>query len=109
MLEAAVANLNTFGRVAVCGVISEYTENERRPGPDMLEVIYKRITIQGFLAADHMHLFPEFISTISDHLHDGRMHALEDVSEGLESIPSAFAGLFRGDNIGKKLVRISDD
>ncbi|RWR97935.1 2-alkenal reductase NADP+-dependent-like protein [Cinnamomum micranthum f. kanehirae] len=109
MQEAAVANMNAFGRVAVCGVISEYTDQAKRFGPDMLDVVYKRITIQGFLAADHMHVFPDFISTTSDHLRQGQMHALEDISEGLESIPSAFAGLFRGDNVGKKLVRVSED
>lgn len=109
MQEAAVANMNAFGRVAVCGVISEYTDQAKRFSPDMLDVVYKRITIQGFLAADHMHVFPDFISATSDHLRQGQMHALEDISEGLESIPSAFAGLFRGDNVGKKLVRVSED
>eukprot|EP00268_Persea_americana_P039369 TRINITY_DN38977_c0_g1_i2.p1 TRINITY_DN38977_c0_g1~~TRINITY_DN38977_c0_g1_i2.p1 ORF type:complete len:347 (-),score=67.34 TRINITY_DN38977_c0_g1_i2:362-1402(-) len=109
MQEAAVANMNAFGRVAVCGVISEYTDQAKRFSPDMLDVVYKRITIQGFLAADHMHVFPDFISATFDHLRQGHMHALEDISEGLESIPSAFAGLFRGDNVGKKLVRVSED
>ncbi|XP_077218524.1 2-alkenal reductase (NADP(+)-dependent)-like [Tasmannia lanceolata] len=110
MQEAAVANMNAFGRVAVCGVISEYlSTNEKRAAPDMLLVVYKRITIQGFLAGDYMDEFANFISTTSDHLRHNRIHVVEDISQGLESIPSAFAGLFRGDNVGKKLVQITQD
>jgi NADPH-dependent curcumin reductase CurA len=108
MQEAAVANMNAFGRVAVCGVISEYTDAGKRAAPDMIDVVYKRITIRGFLGADFMNVFADFISTTSDHLRTGNMQAVEDITPGLENIPSAFIGLFRGDNIGKKIVKIAD-
>ncbi|XP_042973124.1 2-alkenal reductase (NADP(+)-dependent)-like [Carya illinoinensis] len=108
MLEAAVANVNNFGRVAVCGVISEYTSG-KRAAPDMLDVVYKRITIRGFLAADYMNVYSDFISTTSDHLCTGNMQALEDITPGVENIPSAFIGLFSGDNVGKKIVKIADE
>ncbi|XP_073066945.1 NADPH-dependent oxidoreductase 2-alkenal reductase-like [Primulina eburnea] len=109
MLEAAVANMNTFGRVAVCGVISEYTGGGKRAAPDMLDVVYKRITIQGFLAADFLKCYSDFITTTAEHLRTGKMQALCDISSGVESIPSAFIGLFSGGNIGKKMVQIADD
>ncbi|KAJ0495930.1 putative oxidoreductase [Helianthus annuus] len=109
MLEAAISNMNLYGRVALCGVISEYTNVGKRASPNMLNVIYKRITIQGFLSGDYMHLFPEFISTTVEHLRMGKMHVLEDISIGLESVPTAFVGLFRGYNVGKKIVQVSDD
>lgn len=101
--------MNTFGRVAVCGVIPEYIDSEKKAAPDVLDVIYKRIKIQGFLAGDHIGLFQDFISTTSDHLRSGKLCALEDISDGLDSIPFAFAGLFRGDNIGKKIVKIAEE
>eukprot|EP00262_Sarcandra_glabra_P005972 TRINITY_DN17947_c0_g1_i1.p1 TRINITY_DN17947_c0_g1~~TRINITY_DN17947_c0_g1_i1.p1 ORF type:complete len:348 (-),score=60.28 TRINITY_DN17947_c0_g1_i1:1380-2423(-) len=109
MLEAAVANMNNFGRVAMCGVISEYTDPGRRAAPNMIDVVYKRITIQGFLTIDNMHLFSDFTYLTSDHIRHGQMLVLEDISQGLESFPSAFAGLFRGDNVGKKIVQITDE
>ncbi|KAK3436617.1 hypothetical protein EUGRSUZ_C01168 [Eucalyptus grandis] len=109
MLEAAVANMNTYGRVAVCGATSEYTDPGKRAAPNMLDVIYKRIKIQGFLAWDHMDVFEDFISTTGNCLRSGQMHPLEDFSNGVETIPSAFVGLFRGDNIGKKMVKITED
>ncbi|XP_065049953.1 2-alkenal reductase (NADP(+)-dependent)-like [Musa acuminata AAA Group] len=107
MLDAAVANINLFGRVALCGAISEYTDAGKRAALDMVDVIYKRITLRGFLALDHLNLYAGFISSTSDHLRHGRMRAVEDISTGLESVPSAFAGLFRGDNVGKKLVQLT--
>ncbi|KAK1282959.1 NADP-dependent alkenal double bond reductase P1 [Acorus calamus] len=70
MLEEVVANMNAFGRVALCGngVISEYTDKGRKAAPDMLDVVYKRISIDGFLVVDHMHTFGEFMSITSEHL-----------------------------------------
>ncbi|KAM0037201.1 putative oxidoreductase [Helianthus debilis subsp. tardiflorus] len=109
MLEAVISNMNLYGRVALCGVISEYKDVGKRASPNMLNVIYKRITIQGFLSGDYMHLFPEFISITVDHLRTRKMHMFEDISIGLESVPTAFVGLFREYNVGKKIVQASDD
>ncbi|KAJ0977780.1 hypothetical protein J5N97_013254 [Dioscorea zingiberensis] len=109
MLEAAVANMKAFGRVALCGVISEYTGTGRRAAPDMLDVVYKRITIRGFLAYDHLQIYDEYISTTSDHLRHGRLQVIEDISQGIENVPSAFAALFRGDNVGKKSVQLNEN
>ncbi|KAG6389300.1 hypothetical protein SASPL_150767 [Salvia splendens] len=90
MLEAAVANMKQFGRVAVCGVMSEYTGNGKRAALDMLDVVYKRITIQGFLAADYLKCYADFMKTTTDHLRTGKMHSLCDISHGVESVPGAF-------------------
>lgn len=109
MQEAAVDVMNKFGRVAVCGVISEYTDTERRAAPNMLDVIYKRIKIQGFLGADHINVYADFVSTTSEYLRSGKIFPIEDISEGVESIPSAFVGLFRGDNVGKAIVKIGQE
>ncbi|THG15754.1 hypothetical protein TEA_009878 [Camellia sinensis var. sinensis] len=109
MLEAAVSNMNLFGRVAACGVISQYTDVTKRAAPDMIDVVYKRITIQGFLSTDYMNVYADFLSTTADHLRNGKMKVLEDISHGVESIPTAFMALFSGDNIGKKIVQITAD
>ncbi|OMO55422.1 Alcohol dehydrogenase superfamily, zinc-type [Corchorus capsularis] len=109
MQEAAVDNMNINGRVAVCGVISEYTDDEKRAAPSMMDVIYKRIKIQGFLAGDYLNKFADFFTTTCDHLRTGDIKPLEDISEGVESIPSAFISLFRGQNVGKKMVKIAEE
>lgn len=107
MLEAAVANMKSFGRIAVCGIMSEYTGKNKRAAPDLLDVVYKRIMIQGFLAADHMKHYKEFLSETTEYLRAGKIQVLEDISYGSESIPSAFIGLFLGGNVGKKMVQLT--
>ncbi|KAL3622052.1 hypothetical protein CASFOL_034248 [Castilleja foliolosa] len=110
MLEAAVENMNTFGRIAVCGVISEYTDNQPKGKLDMIGVVYKRIKIEGFISPDFDDaLVQQFFSTTTQYLQSGELKVVEDISYGVESIPTAFIGLFRGDNVGKKLVRIAEE
>lgn len=48
MLEAVVANMNPYGRVTACGAISQFTDPSRKSAPDLIAIIYKSITIQGF-------------------------------------------------------------
>ncbi|KAL2344034.1 hypothetical protein Fmac_005319 [Flemingia macrophylla] len=109
MLEAAIVNMKTFGRVAVCGVISEYTNTGMRASPNMLDVVYKRISIKGFLAADFLNVFEDFFIKTLDYIRSGKLKVIEDVSPAVESIPSAFVGLFRGDNIGKKIINLEQE
>ena len=111
MLEAAIANMNAFGRVSSCGVISEYTDEvgNKRASPNMMNVVYKRINIRGFMCSDYVSTLENVISTNSDLLRSGKLTTLEDVSYGVESIPSAFVALFKGDNIGKKIIKIADE
>lgn len=66
----------------------------------MLDIVYKRITIQGFLAVDLMKVLADFPLKTVEYL-QGELQTIEDLSQGVESIPSAFIELFNGDNIGK--------
>lgn len=101
--------MRIFGRVAVCGVISEYSSGGRKASPNMLDIVYKRISIRGFLAADFLNVFEDFLSKTSDYLRTGKLKTIEDISSGVESIPSAFVGLFKGDNIGKKVISLAEE
>ncbi|KAK8679249.1 hypothetical protein V6N13_144711 [Hibiscus sabdariffa] len=109
MQKAAVSNMNINGRIAVCGVISEYTDRQKRAAPSMMDVIYKRIKIQGFLAGDYLNLFGDFLSTTCDYLRTGEIQPLEDISDGVESIPSALINLFGGQNTGKKIIKVAEE
>ncbi|KAI7751999.1 hypothetical protein M8C21_018826 [Ambrosia artemisiifolia] len=110
MLEAVVANMNAFGRIAACGVISDYTNSGKHTALSMVDVIYKRILIQGFLLTDFsINDYDDFMSKTMDYIRAGKLCVLEDISCGIESSPSAFVGLFRGDNVGKKIVQIANE
>jgi NADPH-dependent curcumin reductase CurA len=109
-LEAALFALRPFGRVVACGAISRYNDERPEPGPRNLGLIVtKRLRVQGFIVLDHADRYPAFFAEVGPWVRDGKISCRETIVEGLEQIPSAFAGLFRGDNVGKMLVRVGPD
>ncbi|MEV4628401.1 NADP-dependent oxidoreductase [Micromonospora sp. NPDC049523] len=106
-LEAAISSLRLHGRVAICGMISQYNATEPVPGPRNLSLtVSKRLTLRGFLIHDHVGLREQFLGEMSGWLRDGQIQYDETVVEGLDNAPSAFLGLLRGENLGKMLVRL---
>lgn len=108
-LEGALNALRPFGRVIACGAISRYNDEQPEPGPRNLAlVVSRRLRIEGFIVIDHMGRYRDFITEVGPWVADGRLAYRETVLEGIERAPEAFAGLFRGDNVGKMLVRVTD-
>ena len=106
-LESALFALRPFGRVVACGAISRYNSSEPEPGPRNLAfVVSKRLRVQGFIVTDHVERYRDFLAEVGPWVADGRLQYRETIVDGLENAPSAFAGLFRGDNVGKMLVRV---
>jgi NADPH-dependent curcumin reductase CurA len=109
-LEAALSALRPFGRVAACGAISRYNDQQPEPGPrNMGFVVTKRLRLQGFIVTDHNARFPDFLREVGPWVAEGKIECRETMLEGIENVPAAFAGLFRGDNTGKMLVRVGPD
>jgi hypothetical protein len=102
--------LRPFGRVVACGAISRYNDERPEPGPRNLQfIVTKRLRVQGFIVADHPDRFPAFIAEVGPWVAAGKLLYRETILEGIENVPAAFAGLFRGDNTGKMLVRVGPD
>jgi len=109
-LEAALFALRPFGRVVACGAISRYNDERPEPGPRNLGLIVtKRIRMQGFIVFDHSDRYPAFFAEVGSWVREGKIVYRETIVDGFEQLPSAFAGLFRGDNTGKMLVRVGPD
>lgn len=107
-LEAALAVLNNFGRVAVCGMISMYNATEPTPAPrNLASIIGKRLRLQGFIVSDHADLRDVFRRDMAGWIRDGRIVWEETVVDGIEHMSDAFIGLFQGENLGKMLVRVA--
>jgi len=109
-LEAALTALRPFGRVVACGAISRYNDERPEPGPRNLGfIVSKRLRVQGFIVTDHRARFGDFLHEVGPWVAEGKIECRETVLEGIENVPAAFAGLFRGDNTGKMLVRVGPD
>jgi hypothetical protein len=107
-LEAAIGALNKFGRIAVCGMISQYNATEPSAAPRNLGMLVsKRLTVRGFLVLDHGDLRPQFLSEVGPWVREGKLRYTETVYEGLRAAPDAFLDMLDGKNLGKMLVKIA--
>lgn len=106
-LEAAIAHMNDFGRLALCGAIAGYNATAPEPGPrNMWAVITRRLRLQGFIVTDHNDLAKEYLGLAAGWLNEGRLTYRETFVDGLDHAVDAFLDLHRGANIGKMLVRL---
>ncbi len=109
-LEAALGNIKTFGRIVLCGMITQYNATSTSAGPSNLFLsITNRVRMQGFIVRDHYDMLNEFHSSMYRWISEGKIKWKETVVEGLENAPEAFVGLFRGENFGKMLVKIGNE
>jgi NADPH-dependent curcumin reductase CurA len=107
-LEAALARINPFARIPVCGQISAY-DGGGYPVSNIGAVVAARATLTGFIIYDHMHKFDNFVPRMAERLRSGKVQYVEDIVSGIENTPDAFIGMMRGENLGKRLVKIASE
>jgi len=109
MLAAVLENMNNHGRIVACGMISQYNLEEGQGIKNLTHVITKRLRMEGFVILDYWARYPQFVEKVKGYLKEGKITYVEDIAEGLENAPAALVGLFEGKNIGKQVVRISNE
>ncbi|PIA64700.1 hypothetical protein AQUCO_00100274v1 [Aquilegia coerulea] len=107
MLDAVLVNMNVHGRIAVCGLISQYNLTEHDGVHNLFCMVTKRIRMQGFIEPDYQHMYPQFLELVVQYIREGKIVYMEDMVEGLEEAPSALIGVFSGRNVGKQVVRMN--
>ena len=106
--DAVLTNLNFWARVALCGSISQYNTTE--PGPRLLGTfVGKRVTARGFIVWDFTSKYAPALKRMGEWVRAGRLKYKEDIVQGLENAPRAFAGLLRGENFGKLQVKVGPE
>ena len=114
VFDAVLPLLNNFARIPVCGLIAQYNATGLPRGLNrvpllMRDILVKRLTFRGFIVFDYASQIPDFISDMSGWLREGRVKYREDITDGLENAPRELIGLLKGENFGKKLIRVSPD
>ena len=105
VLDAILARMNDFGRIALCGMISGYDGNPI-PLQNPSLILTSRLKIEGFIVSEHMDVWPEALTELGTMVATGRMKYRETIAHGLESAPEAFLGMLKGKNFGKQLVKL---
>jgi NADPH-dependent curcumin reductase CurA len=105
--DAVLLNINFFGRVALCGSISQYNATGPSMGPRLLGTfVGKRVRAQGFIVTDYAGKLEPAMRQMGEWIKNGKLKYREDVVEGIDKAPRAFIGLLRGENFGKMLVKM---
>jgi NADPH-dependent curcumin reductase CurA len=105
-LDAAFALARNNARFAICGMIEGYNGREPMSFRFIQRIIAARIQLKGFIIFDYFPRMPEFYREMGPWIANGTVKSRETVVEGLESMPDAFLGLFKGANVGKMLVKL---
>jgi NADPH-dependent curcumin reductase CurA len=105
-LDAAMALARNNARFAICGMIEGYNATAPMSFRFIQRIIAARISLKGFIVLDYLPRMSEFYAEMGPWVASGAVKSRETVVEGLENMPDAFLGLFKGENIGKMLVRL---
>lgn len=105
IFEQLLVRMNTFGRIALCGMISEI-DGTPHTFQSLRAVLVNRLKLQGFIVSDHLKQWPEIRTQLLQRVANGKIKYRETVTDGLENAPAALVGLFYGKNFGKQLVKL---
>lgn len=105
--DAVLPHINKGARIIVCGTASVPSWDPWPSGPRVeRHLLNKAARMQGFLIWDYEHRYEEAVSRLAPWVRGGQLKFREEILDGLEHAPDAIAGLYRGENLGKRLIRL---
>jgi len=107
ILDLALARLRLFGRVVVCGTISDYNATDPYRVKNWRAILVNRLKVQGMIVFDFKERYGEALKALGGYYAAGKMKTRESVVEGLANAPQGFIALLKGGNFGKQLVKLA--
>lgn len=106
ILDTVLRLMNVRGRIALCGLISDYNAKEPYGVKMFRSILVNRIKVQGMIVFDWLQRYPEANQALLDLVLGGKLKYRESVVQGLENAPKGLVGLLKGENFGKQLVKL---
>jgi NADPH-dependent curcumin reductase CurA len=108
--DTVLRRLNVGARVIVCGTAAIDSWDPWPAGPRVeRHLLVKRARMQGMLISDFRARYPEGIEELRRWVRNGSIRYREDIVDGIEHAPGAIASLYRGENLGKRLIRLANE
>lgn len=105
--DAVLPHLAIGARVVVCGTASIAAWDPWPAGPRIeRHLLVKRARMQGFVIFDHLDRWDASVAKLAQWIRSGDLIYEEDILEGMAACPDALAGLYRGENRGKRVIRL---
>jgi NADPH-dependent curcumin reductase CurA len=109
ILDAALANLARGARVVICGAISQYNNTGPITGPsNYLSLLTNRATMKGMLVLDYAERYAQAGAEMAAWMAAGKLKSREHIVEGLGTFPEALLMLFKSENSGKLILKVSE-
>ncbi len=109
ILDAALTQLARGARIVICGAISQYNNTTPIKGPsNYLSLLVNRASMKGMVVFDYADRYAEAAREMAGWMAAGKLKSREDIVEGLETFPDALLKLFKGENIGKLILKVAD-
>lgn len=110
ILDTVLSKIRMHARIVICGAISQYNNTTPIQGPsNYLSLLVNRARMEGFLVFDFAKQFRSAAMEMAQWMAEGRLKSKEHIVGGIESFPETLLMLFSGENLGKLLIKVSDD
>ena len=110
ILNTVLTRINMRARIVICGAISQYNSTTAPEGPsNYLSLLVNRARMEGIIVFDNAANYGRAAAEMAAWIADGKLKAKEHVVEGIENFPDALMMLFRGENFGKLVLKVSEE
>ncbi len=106
ILDAVIKRMNHYGRIAICGLVSDYSTGQRTAPQEFDQILMRRLRVEGFFSPDFMDQGEKLTARLHGWFERGELQMPYDATHGIENLLSAYAKLFTGGNIGKVIVEL---
>jgi len=106
ILDLVLARANLFGRIVVCGTISDYNSTDPYRVRNWRAILVNRLRVQGMIVFDWKDRYGEALKALGGYFAEGKLNYRESVVQGLENAPRGLIDLLGGRNFGKQLVKL---
>ncbi|HEY2838740.1 MAG TPA: NADP-dependent oxidoreductase [Pirellulales bacterium] len=109
ILDAALTHITRGARIVVCGAISQYNNTAGVQGPkNYLSLLVNRASMTGMVVFDYADRYAEAAREMAGWMAAGKLKTREHIVPGLNTFPETLLMLFKGENVGKLMLKVAD-
>jgi NADPH-dependent curcumin reductase CurA len=110
ILDTVLTQLARHARIVICGAISQYNTTSGVRGPaNYLSLLVNRAKMQGMVVFDYADRYPEAMREMAGWMAAGKLKSREDIVTGIETFPETLLKLFKGENMGKLVLKVAEE
>jgi NADPH-dependent curcumin reductase CurA len=107
ILDTVLTQLAMHARIVICGAISQYNNTTPVKGPsNYMSLLVNRAMMKGMVVFDHAARYGEAAREMGGWMAQGKLKSREDIVDGLETFPETLLKLFKGENVGKLVLKV---